>query len=152
MKMQKLLLSALSAAFIAPGLADIPAADVPATVKTQVQNQFPNASVIDWDFDDDEDVYEAEFRINGLEYEMKLSPDGTVFLIKADIPLQSLPAPVQTAIAKDFPGYALRRAKQITVRGTMKYRVYCRSESSAVRKLELYYAPDGKLLSKKVDD
>lgn len=70
---------------------------------------------------------------------MKLSADGTVFLIKADIPLQSLPAPVKAAIAKDFPEYALRSAKQITARGTVKYRVDCRSESAAVRKLELYY-------------
>lgn len=152
MNISRILALSLSAAFIAPVFADIPAANVPAAVKTQVQNQFPNAGVIEWDFDDDEDVYEAEFRINGLEYDMKLSPDGTVFLIKADIPLQSLPAPVTAAIARDFPGYALRRAKQITVRGTMKYRVYCRAEAAGVRKLELYYAPDGKLLSKKVDD
>ena len=152
MNISKTLLPVVCAAFIAPGLADIPASNVPAPVKAQVQNQFPNAGVIEWDFDHDEDVYEAEFRINGLEYDMKISADGTVFLIKADIPLQSLPAPVKAAIAKDFPEYALRSAKQITARGTVKYRVDCRSESAAVRKLELYYSPDGRLLSKKIDD
>lgn len=66
--------------------------------------------------------------------------------------LQDLPAPVTAAIARDFPGYAPRRAKQITARGALKYRVDCRSETTAVRKLELYYAPDGKLLSQKADD
>lgn len=152
MNISRILALSLSAAFIAPAFADIPAANVPAAVKTQVQHQFPNAGVIEWDFDNDEDVYEAEFRINGREYDMKISPDGTVFLIKADIPLESLPAPVTAAIARDFPGYALRSAKQLTVRGTMKYRVDCRSATAGARKLELYYAPDGKLLSKKVDD
>lgn len=152
MNISGILLPVLCAAFIASGFADIPASNVPAPVKAQVQNQFPNAGVIEWDFDHDEDVYEAEFHINGLEYEMKLSADGTVFLIKADVPLQSLPAPVTAAVAKDFPGYALRSAKQITVRGTVKYRVDCRSESAAVRKLELYYTPDVRLLSKKIDD
>lgn len=83
MNISKILLPVVCAAFIAPGLADIPASNVPAPVKAQVQNQFPNAGVIEWDFDHDEDVYEAEFRINGLEYDMKLSADGTVFLIKA---------------------------------------------------------------------
>lgn len=126
MNISGILLPVLCAAFIASGFADIPASNVPAPVKAQVQNQFPNAGVIEWDFDHDEDVYEAEFHINGLEYEMKLSADGTVFLIKADVPLQSLPAPVTAAVAKDFPGYALRSAKQITVRGTVKYRVDCR--------------------------
>lgn len=111
MNIPKILALSLSVAFIAPAFADIPAANVPAAVKTQVQNQFPNAGVIEWDFDNDEDVYEAEFRINGREYDMKISPDGTVFFIKADIPLQSLPAPVTAAIARDFPGYALRSAK-----------------------------------------
>lgn len=33
--------------------------------------------------------------------------------------------------------------------GVLKYRVDCRSESPAVRKVELYYSPDGKLLSQK---
>ena len=36
--------------------------------------------------------------------------------------------------------------------GVLKYRVDCRSESPAVRKVELYYSPDGKLLSQKTDD
>ncbi|MFR1412713.1 MAG: hypothetical protein ACLSUW_10675 [Akkermansia sp.] len=73
MNISGILLPVLCAAFIASGFADIPASNVPAPVKAQVQNQFPNAGVIEWDFDHDEDVYEAEFHINGLEYEMKLS-------------------------------------------------------------------------------
>ena len=72
MNISKILLPVVCAAFIAPGLADIPASNVPAPVKAQVQNQFPNAGVIEWDFDHDEDVYEAEFRINGLEYDLSL--------------------------------------------------------------------------------
>ena len=99
------------------------ASRVPAPVKEQVQKQYPNAGAIEWDFDNDEDVYEAEFHLNGLEYEVKLYPDGTVSLVKADISLQHLPAPVTAAIARDFPGYALRRARQITARGVLKYRV-----------------------------
>ena len=142
MNISRILTATLAAAFTLPALADIPASRVPAPVKEQVQKQYPNAGAIEWDFDNDEDVYEAEFHLNGLEYEVKLYPDGTV----------SLPAPVTAAIARDFPGYALRRARQITARGVLKYRVDCRSESPAVRKVELYYSPDGKLLSQKTDD
>lgn len=153
MNTSRLLTSLLAAAFTMPALADIPASSVPAPVKEQVQKQYPDAKAIEWDFDNDEDVYEAEFRINGLEYDLKIHPDGTISFSKADIPLRSLPAAVTASIARDFPGYTPRRAKQITVRGALKYRVYCRSESAgAVRKLELYYAPDGKLLSKETDD
>lgn len=149
MNISRILTATLAAAFTLPALADIPASRVPAPVKEQVQKQYPNAGAIEWDFDNDEDVYEAEFHLNGLEYEVKLYPDGTVSLVKADISLQHLPAPVTAAIARDFPGYALRRARQITARGVLKYRVDCRSESPAVRKVELYYSPDGKLLSQK---
>ncbi|MBT8778378.1 PepSY-like domain-containing protein [Akkermansia muciniphila] len=152
MNISRMLAATLAAAFTLPALADIPASRVPAPVKEQVQKQYPNAGAIEWDFDNDEDIYEAEFRLNGLEYEVKLYPDGTVCLVKADISLQNLPAPVTAAIARDFPGYAPRRAKQITARGALKYRVDCRSETAAVRKLELYYAADGKLLSQKADD
>ena len=139
MNISRTLTATLAAAFTLPALADIPASRVPAPVKEQVQKQYPNAGAIEWDFDNDEDVYEAEFHLNGLEYEVKLYPDGTVSLVTA-------------AIARDFPGYALRRARQITARGVLKYRVDCRSESPAVRKVELYYSPDGKLLSQKTDD
>lgn len=152
MDISHMLTATLAAAFIFPALADIPASRVPSPAKDQVQKQYPAANAIEWDFDDDEGVYEAEFRLNGLEYDLKISPDGTIYFSKAEIPLQSLPAAVTAAIARDFPGYAPRRAKQITVRGVLKYRVYCRSEGAAVQKLELYYAPDGKLLSQKRDD
>lgn len=120
MNISRILTATLAAAFTLPALADIPASRVPAPVKEQVQKQYPNAGAIEWDFDNDEDVYEAEFHLNGLEYEVKLYPDGTVSLVKADISLQHLPAPVTAAIARDFPGYALRRARQITARGVLK--------------------------------
>lgn len=106
MNISRILTTTLAAAFTLPALADIPASRVPAPVKEQVQKQYPNAGAIEWDFDNDEDVYEAEFHLNGLEYDVKLYPDGTVCLIKADMRLQDLPAPVTAAIARDFPGYA----------------------------------------------
>ncbi len=43
-------------------------------------------------------------RINGLEYDMKLSADGTVFLIKADIPLLEPPCPGQGGDRKGLSG------------------------------------------------
>lgn len=104
MNISRTLTATLAAAFTLPALADIPASRVPAPVKEQVQKQYPNAGAIEWDFDNDEDVYEAEFHLNGLEYEVKLYPDGTVSLVKADISLQHLPAPVTAAIARDFRG------------------------------------------------
>ena len=104
MNISRILTATLAAAFTLPALADIPASRVPAPVKEQVQKQYPNAGAIEWDFDNDEDVYEAEFHLNGLEYEVKLYPDGTVSLVKADISLQHLPAPVTAAIARDVPG------------------------------------------------
>ena len=131
MNISRTLTATLAAAFTLPALADIPASRVPAPVKEQVQKQYPNAGAIEWDFDNDEDVYEAEFHLNGLEYEVKLYPDGTVSLVKADI------SPPRQADYRP---------------GVLKYRVDCRSESPAVRKVELYYSPDGKLLSQKTDD
>lgn len=80
MNISRTLTATLAAAFTLPALADIPASRVPAPVKEQVQKQYPNAGAIEWDFDNDEDVYEAEFHLNGLEYEVKLYPDGTVSL------------------------------------------------------------------------
>lgn len=152
MNISRILTTTLAAAFTLPALADIPASRVPAPVKEQVQKQYPNAGAIEWDFDNDEDVYEAEFHLNGLEYDVKLYPDGTVCLIKADhAPSRICPPPLRR------PSPAISRVrspprKQITARGALKYRVDCRSETTAVRKLELYYAPDGKLLSQKADD
>lgn len=152
MNISRILTTTLAAAFTLPALADIPASRVPAPVKEQVQKQYPNAGAIEWDFDNDEDVYEAEFHLNGLEYDVKLYPDGTVCLIKADHAPSGSARPRYGGHRPRFPGYAPRRAKQITARGALKYRVDCRSETTAVRKLELYYAPDGKLLSQKADD
>ena len=98
MNISKILLPVVCAAFIAPGLADIPASNVPAPVKAQVQNQFPNAGVIEWDFDHDEDVYEAEFRINGLEYDKELGR-GYVRIAYGFPEIQLMPALEKLAAA-----------------------------------------------------
>ena len=113
MNISRTLTATLAAAFTLPALADIPASRVPAPVKEQVQKQYPNAGAIEWDFDNDEDVYEAEFHLNGLEYEVKLYPDGTVSLVKADISLQHLPAPLRRpspAISRGMPSAAPGRS------------------------------------------
>lgn len=57
MNISRILTTTLAAAFTLPALADIPASRVPAPVKEQVQKQYPNAGAIEWDFDNDEDVY-----------------------------------------------------------------------------------------------
>ncbi|MFR4416185.1 MAG: hypothetical protein ACLT8E_01585 [Akkermansia sp.] len=60
MNISRTLTATLAAAFTLPARADIPASRVPAPVKEQVQKQYPNAGAIEWDFDNDEDVYEAD--------------------------------------------------------------------------------------------
>lgn len=152
MKFLLILITSFSSIFALPALSDIPASKVPEVVQIQIQKQYPNATFIEWDFDNEEDIYEVEFRLNGLKHEVKLYPNGTVCLIKANIPLQQLPPSVTSAVIRDIPGYSIRQAKQITIRGYSKYKVDCYSDSAAIRKLKLYYTPDGKLLSKKLDD
>lgn len=142
MKAITLLLCAL---ICAPAMAgDIRDDSVPASVKTCIREHYPAAKNIEWDFDKKERLYEAEFEIGGLEYNVEITPDGVLHATKEDFPVSELPQAIAQYIEARYPGSKILGANKKTHRGIITYDVGIRSKGLRGGHRNLYFDAQGK--------
>lgn len=117
---------------------------IPAKVRTYVEKHYPKAGSVDWDFDEEENVYEAEFKRNGLEYELKLTSEGVLKYSKEDVRISNLPAPVLHYVQKEYKGYKILGANKLFIQGKYLYDVGIKGKDASghTRYFNLYF--DGK--------
>lgn len=86
-KLHKNILFAAAVLAMPSALADIPESSVPAAAVSSIKGAYPNAGPIEWDSEMHgmERIYEAEFRINGFQFDVKIAPDGKIVRIKEEI-------------------------------------------------------------------
>lgn len=124
-KLHKNILLAAAALVIPSALADLPESSVPPAAVSAVKGAYPNAGFIEWDSEIHgmKRIYEAEFRINGFQFEVRISPDGKIVRIKEEIAAASLPAAVHASILKRYPGCRIKEAEKITEGDIIRYKV-----------------------------
>lgn len=128
---------------------DIKDSSVPAKVKMYVTNHFPKASGIEWDFKKDDNLYEAEFRIDGLEYKLKITPEGLLHASKEDVKIELLPKAAVDYIRKEYAGYKILGANKKVKSGKTVYDVGVKGKNSLghTRHYNLYFDENGKFIS-----
>ena len=85
---------------------------VPAKVKNYVINHYPKARSIDWDFEDDDNLYEAKFKIDQLKYKLQITPDGRLHTSKEDVLISTLPKAIPQYIREHYAGYKILGANK----------------------------------------
>ncbi|MCQ5042164.1 hypothetical protein NE654_13920, partial [Akkermansia muciniphila] len=65
---------------------------------------------IEWDASGSRKLYEAEFKINGFEYDVKVTPEGKIVRVKEEIAESSHPEPLRAAALKPYTGGRIRDA------------------------------------------
>lgn len=118
-----LLFSALLALLPALRAGDLAEAQVPSVIVSQVKQQYPKAGPIKWDFEKDDGVYEAEFKIAGFEHDLEFTPAGELVYSKIEIPASSLPAAVTAYVNTHYPKAKILGAKHIVKQGRTLYDV-----------------------------
>lgn len=123
---------------------DIAASKVPSVVLNTVQAKFGVANKIEWERK--KDLYEAEFKIDSLEYAVYIDPAGRLVMHKIDIKENELPAAVLTVIRTEYSGYKIDDAGKIDKEGVTYYQVEL--EGKGKKDIELIFSADGKLVRK----
>lgn len=123
MDTHKKLIFAATALVIPSSLADIPESSVPATAVSAVKGAYPKAGFIEWDLSGSGKLYEAEFKINGFEFDVKVNSEGKIIRIKEEIAVSSLPEPVRAAALKPYPGGRIKEADKVTEGDSIRYKV-----------------------------
>ena len=120
---------------------DIPADKVPSVVLNTVQAKFGAAGKLEWEKKNN--LYEAEFKMDSIEYAVYIDPAGKLVMSKWDIKENELPAAVSTTISTEYMGYKIDDAEKVEKDGTTYYQVEL--ESKGKKDLELVFSADGKL-------
>ncbi len=111
-KMKKLTTLLCSLSFIPVFAGEIRESQIPEAVKAYVLKNYPEASNIKWDFDKDDLIYEADFKIKTMEYELEITPSGKLHASKEDISVSVLPRKVTEYIQANYPDYIILGANK----------------------------------------
>ncbi|MCJ7466047.1 MAG: PepSY-like domain-containing protein [Maribacter sp.] len=101
-----LLLIAVSGGLIAFGLKS----EVPQKVMDAFTQKFPKAKSIQWDKESDTE-WEAEFKMNGVEYSANFLEDGTWKETEHELAKKEIPADIYASLMKEFPLYKVEEAE-----------------------------------------
>lgn len=94
--------------------------EVPGSVKTALQKQFPNAKNVKWEKEDSN--FEAGFTLNSTGYSVLLTASGSILETETEISADALPAPVKDYLKKYYPGKKIKEAAKITdAKGVVTY-------------------------------
>lgn len=85
---------------------------VPAAVLAAFQQQFPDVKKARWDKEGD--VYEAEFKRNGVETSATFSASGQLLETETTIAVSALPQAARDYVAANFKGKKIKEAAKIT--------------------------------------
>jgi uncharacterized membrane protein YkoI len=87
----------------------------PAAVKDAFAKAYPQAVDVEFETEtkDGKTVYEVEFKHQGKEMEALYHADGTLIRTEVEVGLDTLPEPVQKALAKAHPNAKLKEAEKL---------------------------------------
>lgn len=122
---------------------DIPASKVPSVVLNTVQTKFVNANKIDWE--KKKAFYEAEFKMDSIEYAVYVDSAGKLIMYKIDIREDELPEAVATTIRIEYIGYKIDEVEKIEKDGITYYEIEL--DGKGKNDLELVFSADGKLVT-----
>ena len=120
----------------------------PSGVQTAFKAKFAAAQKVKWDMED-ENEWEAEFKMNGKEMSANFSSDGTWLETEAEIKTSALPQAVKSAIAAQFAGYEMEEATTVESPGKpMAYEVELEKGETTI---EAVFGADGTLIKQKTE-
>ncbi|MCM1150714.1 MAG: hypothetical protein NC209_02055 [Alistipes sp.] len=126
---------------------NIKSSSVPAIVKSYVEKTYPRVSPVEWNYEEKGNYYNAEFKVDGAEYSVDISPEGRLLNSTNEIATTQLPAAANAYIGKQYPGFQIKEARKLVRRGSTYYEVDVHGQNSNQM---LTFSESGKLLDKEL--
>ncbi len=117
-------------------------AETPAMVQTAINKAVGGATVdeIDVEREDDITVYEASWKVDGVEHEVSVDSSGHVLETERVVSREAVPAAVRSAVTKHMPADA---NPEFELKSVMLYSVAAIVEG---KEIELLIDPAGRLM------
>lgn len=108
------MLLAVSTALPAAHAGDLPASAVPAPVREAFAAAFPQATALEWDWDEDDRAYEVDAREGRCEIEAVYTEAGRLIRSKVDVDAAAIPEAVKKKALERHPGAEILGANKKT--------------------------------------
>ncbi len=135
----------LAIAILLTGVAsaqDVPQSQVPSVVVNSFKKEFPKASDVEWEKQNDQ--YNVEFEIGFFtDYKAWFDPTGKMIKYTEEIWNSKLPETIKNTIKTQYKGYRIDEAKKITENMVVTYSVEIEKGND---ELKLVFSNDGKLI------
>lgn len=105
----------LTVAAVIPAYAgDLPASAVPAPVHEAFAAAFPQATSLEWDWDEDDRAYEVDARDGKREIEAVYTEAGRLIRSKVDVEAAAIPEAIKARALERHPGAEILGANKKT--------------------------------------
>lgn len=131
---------------------DLKDEQVPSQVKAYVAKHYPKANSVEWEFDEDDNLYEAEFKIDNLKVKLKLTTKGVLRSSKEDMEAKNLSDSITMYIRKNHPNYKILGANKYVRDNVTIYDVGIKGKNSFgyTRHNNLYFNEQKKPIKKPI--
>lgn len=128
---------------------EIPLDKVPAKALEAVRKAFPQGKLDRATKGTDEDgvYYSIHLRHQKRDYEVTVTPDGTITEIAKEIEFKELPKPVAAAVLKRYPKAKIAEIAELTEPGVKGKKYHFELTTAEGKELEVVFDVDGKLVS-----
>lgn len=125
----------------------LPSSAIPSKILTYIEQHYPKANRIEWEYEEDDKLYEAEFKINDLEYKLQFTSEGILQYSKEDIKQTDIPQAIIQYIQKEYKAYRILGANKLFVNGTYVYDVGIKGKNilGFTRHYNIYFDENDKL-------
>jgi len=120
---------------------------VPQVVKDALAKKFPTAKKVDWE-KENKNEWEAEFKLNEVEYSANFLEDGTWRETEHKIDKKDVPQNVILSLESTFPGYKIEEAEISETAEGMFYEFEIEKGKSEI---EVTINTFGKVIKKQTD-
>jgi uncharacterized membrane protein YkoI len=122
--------------------------DVPQAVKTAFNQKFSNATKVKWE-NEDENEWEAEFKMSGKEYSANFDSKGKWLETEYEIKKSEIPEAVQKTIKSEFREYEMEEAEVAENADGIFYEVKFEMDE---KDMEVVFKADGTVVKKESEN
>lgn len=109
---------------------------VPESVKQTFMEKFPDAGDVEWEYEKDENSWEADFSMNGKEMSADFNQEGQWLETEVEIDLSELPHQIETVlnehIQSNYPSAAVEEVERIETAQGIFYEIEIIAEEMVV--------------------
>jgi len=124
---------------------------VPAPVRATILKEAGTNTIdeIEKETENGVTMYEAEWKVDGKEVEIKVTPDGKIVAREKEVTIDQVPDAARKTILKEAAGNKIEEIEEETKNGVTTYEAEWHEGD---KEIEIKVAADGKLLDREVED